>query len=77
MKNEVLAGACKSQYTLDCKLKADKNFASFMMKPKNNSNMHRTTTKGRFVMDYRTNAGDWIKNRDEKKAANLKFWSVG
>ena len=90
LKNEALAGACKSQYTLDYKLKADKNFASFMMKPvsnqfailtsslqKNNSNMHRTTTKGQFAMNFSTNAGDWIKNRDEKKAVNPKFWSVG
>ena len=31
MKNETLTGACKSQYTLDFKMKADQNFANYML----------------------------------------------
>jgi len=32
--------------------------------------MDKTHTKGRFPIDYKTNAGSWIKDREWKKLAN-------
>ena len=38
--------------------------------------MKKTSTKGRFPIPYKTNAGMWIRDREWKQKANEKMHSV-
>ena len=75
LRNETLPGYCKSQYALNKALNIDKNNQDFM-KEKAGA-MYRGKTKGRFNrIEYQTNAGVWLKDREWKKTANPGLFNI-
>ena len=73
LANEQLPGSCKSQYALQFRLDSDKSNANFMQRVENAR--VKTLTKGRFPIQYQTNAGVWVKDREWKQSANPKAWN--
>mmetsp|Transcript_41525 Transcript_41525/g.54669 ORF Transcript_41525/g.54669 Transcript_41525/m.54669 type:complete len:106 (+) Transcript_41525:1675-1992(+) len=69
--NETLPGSCKSFYALKFRLQTDKDNANFAQRKE--TTMHKTSTKGRFPIPYKTNAGMWMKDREWKQRANVKM----
>ena len=73
LQNEQLPGSCKSQYALQFRLDSDKANANFMQHVENIR--EKKVTKGRFPIQYQTNAGVWVQDREWKQKANPKAWN--
>ena len=72
LKNEALPGSCKSQYALKFRFQTEQDNADFMQRK--DQQRDKTLTKGRFPIQYQTNAGVWVKDREWKRTANPNSW---
>lgn len=73
LQNESLPGTCKSQFALQFRMLTEKDNANFANRKIDL--MERTITKGRFPINYKTNAGSWMNDREWKKTANRNAWN--